>query len=184
MRSTRPHPLCILMLLWIVPLVGCHRNPPIVEVEPDPTVSYKENMINANKYIEQSEKTQITSYVSRRHWDMKRLDNGAWLEVTTTGKGAPIDWDDTVTVSYRLSALDGQVFYPQAHEVFVVGRHQTTVGLDRAVLGMQQGSQARLIVPSNLGYGVAGDGDRVPGRAVLVYELSIDQHQPQHLSSN
>lgn len=154
-------------------LAACGDNVPVIQVN-DEASQYKENMINANKVISQSEDTQLDEYIARHGWSMVQLDNGARLQVLQQGKGAKISFEDSVTVHYRLEALNGTVFYENNSETFVVGRHQTTVGLDRAVLELSRGAHARVALPSSLAYGVVGDGDRVPARAVLIYDLIIE----------
>lgn len=152
--------------------ISCDRTP-VITIDPNAKDPYKENMINANKIISQSEDTKISSYIERRGWDMKQLPNGEYLQEVEKGKGGAIDFEDTISVSYSVSFLTGTTVYPHEEETFVVGQHKPTVGLDRAVLELHHGSKARLILPSSLGYGVVGDGDKIPGRAVLVYELEV-----------
>ena len=48
------------------------------------------------------------------------------------------------------------------------------VGLDEAVMALHYGSKAHVILPSALGYGIGGDGDRIPQSTVLVVELRIE----------
>lgn len=160
-------------LMVIAALTGCHRAPVVVESSAKEENSLKENMINANKMIAQSEETQIESYIARHDWNMNKLPNGTRVEVYKTGSGKEVEWEDTIRVVYSLEALNGKTFYSAQDESLVVGHNKSTVGLESAVLGMRRGSNARLIVPSDLGYGVVGDGDRVSSRAVLVYDLTI-----------
>lgn len=148
---------------------------PVIEVETQNTDPYKENMINANKYIEQSENTQIESYLSRRGWKMKQLHNGSYIDEYQVGAGSAIEYEDTITISYSVSSLNGSVFYSNVEETVVIGKHQPNVGLDCALQGLHRGSSARVILPSSLAYGVLGDNDRIPSRAVLVYDLKINK---------
>lgn len=157
---------CVLLLL------GCNRTP-VIQVERQQEDPYKENMINANKYIASSEKTQIEGYVSRHQWNMVQLSNGVWLQEYQVGKGSKIDFEDTVTIKYHIEALNGSTFYDNEEATIVVGRQQATVGLDRALMELRHGSKARIILPSDLGYGVVGDGDRIPSRAVLIYDIQV-----------
>lgn len=94
--------------------------------------------------------------------------------VQKTGTGAPIKNDDHVVVRYTLSTLNDKTLYADRTDTLVVGRHNATVALDEALLRLRHGSEARLISPSEAGYGVAGDGDRIPSRTVLVYQLKVE----------
>lgn len=171
MKLSRPLFYTAIVLTAVV-LTSCD-NTPVINVPQEGSNNYKENMINANKVIAQSEHTQITNYIERHGWQMTQLSNGEWIEEYQKGKGSPISYEDSCHVRYRLEALNGKVIYDGQEETFVVGRNQTTVGLDRAVMEFRRGSKARIIAPSDLGYGVAGDGDRVPSRTVLIYDLEV-----------
>lgn len=157
----------------LLTLVGC-RHTPVVEVESKDGSDLKENLINANKYIASSEQTQIDGYVSRRGWNCETLPCGARLCVQKRGSGSPIGNDNQVRVNYTLTTLNGKVLYTDRTDSLIVGRHNATVALDEALLRMRRGSEAWIISPSEAGYGVAGDGDRVPSRTVLIYNLKVE----------
>ncbi len=167
-------PYLIVVIFFGGAFSSCNETP-VIEVETQKNDPYKENMINANKYIEQSENTQIESYLSRRGWNMKQLHNGSYIEEYQMGNGAAIDYEDTIAITYTVSALNGSVFYNNVEETVVIGKHQPNVGLDCALQSLHRGSSARVILPSSLAYGVLGDNDRIPSRAVLVYDLKINK---------
>lgn len=163
----------IFLLLSLATLLcaGCGDNVPIIEVEEQGN-SYKENMINANRVVIQSESTQIDSYLQRHQWTMQELPCGARCLITHPGSGAQVKNDDTVAVTYRLEALDETPFYTKQIDTLVVGRRQVTQALDDLLPLMRQGNtDAVLIAPSNCAYGVVGDGDRVPSRSVIIYKI-------------
>ncbi|MBR5785029.1 MAG: FKBP-type peptidyl-prolyl cis-trans isomerase, partial [Bacteroidales bacterium] len=56
----------------------------------------------------------------------------------------------------------------------VVGKNEPNIGVDKALQMLNYGSRARLILPSHLGYGVMGDGDRIGHNLVLVYDLKVE----------
>lgn len=157
--------------LVLLALAGCNRTP-VVEVEQKPDIS--ENLINANKTIAKSEETSIDGYVTRRGWEMNRLSCGARVMETDKGNGKAIGYEDSVTFHYTLSTLNGKTIYQDETESIVVGRNQVPTGLDAALLTLHYGSHANVIIPSEAGYGVVGDGDRIPARTVLIYDLTIE----------
>lgn len=152
-------------------MAGCGDRTPVIEIAPDNSTRFKENMINANRVVILSETTQIEGYLTRRGMDAKTLPCGASYHEYKHGNGSVINPDDTVVVNYRLEALDGTPFYTNQTDTLTVGRRQVTVALDDLLLALPCGSQAWLIAPSNTAYGVAGDGDRVPSRTVIVYNI-------------
>lgn len=132
-----------------------------------------QKLATANQYISQSEETQIDGFVQRRNWTMQRLNCGARLQEYYRGNGPAISYEDSVSVRYAVSTISDKVIYTNQTEGFRAGRLQTIVGLDEAVLHLRHGSKAHLVVPSNAAYGVRGDGDLIPTRTVLVYDLEV-----------
>lgn len=152
---------------------SCDRTP-VTDTEKPVAPSYKENIINANKVIASSEETQIDSYLRRHGWQMAKLGDGVRYVEYQQGKGTRLDFEDHVTVTYRLEALDGTVIYDGQSDSVTLGKHLPNEGLDHALRQLHRGCKARVIVPSSMGYGVRGDGDRVPGRTVLIYDLKVE----------
>lgn len=154
-------------------MMGCHGDPPVVGVERAKQPDLKENMINANRTIAQSEETVIDEYVSRRGWPMKKLSSGARYWEYEIGDGKQVDYEDSVRVMYNIEAINGKKIYTGVEEIFVAGRRQEMIGLDDVVLHLHEGSKARVILPSSLAYGIGGDGDRIKQSMILVLELKI-----------
>ena len=161
----------VIYLLLLLMVTACGDRTPVIDLEADNSTRYKENMINANRVVIQSEATQIEGYLQRRGMEAKTLPCGALYHEYTHGDGSIINPDDTVVVTYRLEALDGTPFYTRQTDTLTVGRRQVTVALDDLLQQLPCGSQAWLIAPSNTAYGVAGDGDRVPSRTVIIYNV-------------
>lgn len=164
-------PILPMMLLAMLLCAACGDNVPVIEVEEQGN-ALKENMINANRVVIRSENTQIDSYLERHGWAMQGLPCGARCLINNAGQGDPVHNDDTVAVTYRLEALDGTPFYTKQTDTLVVGRREVTQALDDLLPLMRCGvADAILIAPSNCAYGVVGDGDRVPSRAVIIYKI-------------
>ncbi len=152
--------------------ISCN-NVPVVETGTTEGKDLTENLINANRYISQGEETSIDSYASRRGWQMTVLPCGARVMMTEEGKGEPVAYDETVVINYRVENLGGGVIYGNTEDTVVAGRLEPTRGLDAALLTMRHGDRAWVIVPSELAYGVVGDGDRIGTRTVLVYDVRV-----------
>lgn len=162
--------------LYIFPVLAllataCGDRTPVIELESDNSTLVKENMINANRVVIQSEATQIESYLKRRGWDMKALPSGALYKEYTHGSGNAILAEEKVEVTYRLETLDGTAIYTNQIDTLQVGKRQVTPALDDLLQQLCYGSQAWMIAPSNAAYGVVGDGDRVGSRMVIVYNV-------------
>ena len=150
---------------------GCGDRTPTIEIEGDRVAAVKENMINANRVVIQSEATQIDAYIQRRGWKTTPLRCGARYLLLKKGEGASIQAEDTVVVTYRLEALDGTPIYRHQTDTLVVGHREVTPALDELLEELSYGSTCWMIAPSNSAYGVVGDGDRVASRTVIVYNI-------------
>ena len=138
------------------------------------TPDLKEHFINANRTIAQSEETSINEYVARRKWDMQKLPDGVRLWEYEKGCGPKVNVEDSVHIVYSVEAINGKLIYSDITDDYVAGRRQQMIGLDQAVLQLSVGSRAKVILPSNLAYGIGGDGDRIPQSAILIIDVKVN----------
>lgn len=102
------------------------------------------------------------------------------LVVPETGAVAAIG--DEVTIEYELRLLDGTVADSSRERAepvtFELGARQVPAGLEEGILGMRALGRRRLRVPAELGYGSAGRPPRIPGDAVLVFDVELLEVRP------
>jgi FKBP-type peptidyl-prolyl cis-trans isomerase len=72
-----------------------------------------------------------------------------------------------------VEAINGTPIYNNVEETVVSGQLQPNRGMDAALRTLCQGSRARVVLPSEQAFGVAGDGDRVKSRMVLIYDVEV-----------
>lgn len=93
------------------------------------------------------------------------------------GTGKEAKNGDQVTVNYRGSLPSGTIFdqsYGKAEPFkFVLGQGQVIKGWDLGVAGMKEGGKRKLVIPSELGYGAAGAGDKIPPNSTLIFEIEL-----------
>jgi FKBP-type peptidyl-prolyl cis-trans isomerase len=93
------------------------------------------------------------------------------------GTGTPIVAGDKVNIHGRPLSGDS----PQETDI-TIGQHQVVEGWEQALVGMQEGEEAILVIPPNLAYGPAGSPDQVPGGAMIQVAttiLSIEKSRPK-----
>jgi len=56
--------------------------------------------------------------------------------------------------------------------------------LHEAVQLLRPGAKARLVIPSYLAYGVAGDGDRIQGLQPIIMEITLSETADNYLKNN
>lgn len=148
------------------------RDVPVIETETKPNI--KENMINANRYMSQAEETQIDELVRRNGWNATKLNNGVRVWEYQKGTGEKLSYEMRIKIRYSMSAISLATIYDKVEKEITVGKNEVVPGLDTGLMELHRGSKAKIIVPAYAGYGVAGDGDKVPQNATLIFDIEIN----------
>lgn len=103
--------------------------------------------------------------------------SGLQYEILTKGTGPIPKKEDTVTVHYKGTLLDGKEFdnsykHPNA-EPLTIPVAGVIPGWTEALTLMPVGSKWKLYIPSSIGYGDFGAGQDIPGGATLVFEVEL-----------
>ena len=93
------------------------------------------------------------------------------------GKGARPEAGQRAVVEYTLWLEDGGVIdssYKRAEPFgYAVARGQVIAGWEEGVRGMRVGGERQLRVPWQLGYGSKGSPPTIPGKADLIFEVTL-----------
>jgi FKBP-type peptidyl-prolyl cis-trans isomerase len=152
---------------------GGGRNETVTDRE---QVVTKEDMVRANQFLVGRDMDLINAYTARRNWDLEFTGTGLGYQVYEHGTGPEVKRGNTISLGYTLSLLDGTVCYSSGEDglkVFRVGQGGVEAGLEEGVLMLREGDRARFVLPPFLGHGLIGDQDRIPPRAVLIYEVEV-----------
>lgn len=168
--------LCVIVCLC----TGCreksfHYDSVVTTNSPPPVDKYAP-YVEGNKKIMQWEKEEMELFIKRYHWNMTRTGTGLYIEILNPGKGALIRPEEEVRMKYCTFLLSGELIYNSSQDgikVFTVDKSQEIDGLHEAVKMLRPGAKARLVIPSYLAHGVAGDGDKVVGRMPLAMIIEI-----------
>ncbi len=126
------------------------------------------------------ERNAILNYAIDHLLDVQASPSGLYWQLLEAGQGDTIRWGDKLRAHYRGYFLDGREFdssYQRNKPIeFYVGN--MIDGWNEALLQMQPGAAALLLVPSHLGYGEKGLTDSrgnvlVPPNTVLVFEIKV-----------
>ncbi|KAF7486143.1 hypothetical protein GHT09_002210 [Marmota monax] len=90
---------------------------------------------------------------------------------------------DFMRYHYNGSLTDGTLFdssYSRNHTYNTyIGQGYIIPGMDQGLQGVCIGERRRITVPPHLAYGENGTGDKIPGSAVLIFDVHvIDFHNP------
>lgn len=100
-------------------------------------------------------------------------DSGLQYLVGEAGAGDKPRLNDTISVKYRGTTLDGKVFDEQKEAVDFPLNHQMIKGWVEGIQLMSKGARYTLFIPSELAYGEDGAGDRIGPNAVLIFEVEL-----------
>ncbi|RSK40479.1 peptidylprolyl isomerase [Mangrovimonas spongiae] len=107
----------------------------------------------------------------------KKTDSGLRYQIIQEGDGKQPEKGSTVKVHYKGQLADGTVFdssYKRNQPLeFAVGVGQVIPGWDEGIGLLNVGSKARLVVPSDLGYGSRGAGGVIPPNATLIFDVEL-----------
>lgn len=144
----------------------------VVEEKPDP-------YIQGNKRILALEQEEIALVIKRHHWNMMMTGTGLNYEIIQQGKGERFVEGDSVALKYTIQLLSGEEVYNSETDgvkTFRVEKSEEIPALHEAAKLLSPGAKARLVIPSHLAYGAAGDGNRIKGREALIMNVEILSH--------
>ncbi len=106
-----------------------------------------------------------------------KTDSGLRYQIIQEGKGVKAEKGKTVSVHYKGQLADGTVFdssYKRNQPLeFPVGVGQVIAGWDEGICLLNVGDKARLVIPSDLGYGSRGAGGVIPPDATLIFDVEL-----------
>jgi peptidyl-prolyl cis-trans isomerase A (cyclophilin A) len=148
------------------------------------TAAEKFNAIEAFRTFEGSREKRIAEEreAARAELDklaagFKETETGLRYQILQKGDGKKAEKGNMVSVHYKGQLADGTVFdssYKRNAPLdFQVGVGQVIPGWDEGICLLNVGDKARLVIPSDLGYGAAGAGGVIPPNATLVFDVEL-----------
>ncbi len=132
----------------------------------------------------------IEKYLADNNLQAQPDENGLYFITTKKGTGKVVERGQEVSVNYVGKRLDGKIFdtnledVAMANDMFMPGRPyepmtfhagvgQMIPGFDMAVLKMNKGSKATVIIPFELAYGPRAMSEELPAFSTLVFEIEL-----------
>jgi FKBP-type peptidyl-prolyl cis-trans isomerase FkpA len=136
----------------------------------------------------------IEAYAAEKGLTVQKTANGLYYAIETEGTGEATTPGTTMYVNYAGYLLDGTLFdtsYPEiakANNMFNEGREygplpvnvgmgQVIPGWDEGLMLLKNGSKAKFLIPSPLGYGEAGAGGMIGPNSILVFDVEVTDVQ-------
>jgi FKBP-type peptidyl-prolyl cis-trans isomerase FkpA len=161
------------IIAFVLINLSCNTSQPAKPVE---EISANDKMIDINKYLVQKDNERIENYIERKNLTMKQTSSGLWYAIINEGAGDPYIDGSIVSFYFDSSLLDGTPCYSSAAsgpKVIEIGKSEIESGLNEGLKLLKPGSEAIFILPPYLAYGLLGDGNLIPARAVIVYKVKV-----------
>ncbi|WP_458627261.1 peptidylprolyl isomerase [Winogradskyella sp. PC D3.3] len=155
-----------------------------IEIVRQGDAAEKFNAIEAFRTFEGSREKRIAAEREAVRAELDKLAvgfdetaSGLRYKIIQKGDGKKAEKGNTVSVHYKGQLADGTVFdssYKRNAPLdFQVGVGQVIAGWDEGICLLNVGDKARLVIPSDLGYGAAGAGGVIPPNATLVFDVEL-----------
>lgn len=143
------------------------------------TIDYaaiKEQMLKVNSKLVEIEDESINKFIERKGWEMKETGTGLRWMLIENGEGERAQTGQLVSLEYEVYLFSGQLIYSSKTmgiKSFKIGYGGVERGLEEGILFLKLGDKARFILPSHLAYGLQGDGQSIPRKVSLLYEVEL-----------
>ena len=164
----------LLIIIALSLLCACNGDAPEAS-RPDKN-AYKEPLMEANRHIVKAENQHIEDFLRRYKWDMKESGSGLRYLIYEEGDGLPAKKGMLATISFTIKVITGDMVYSSQEEgslTFIVGKGEVISGLEEGILLLNVGDKAKFIIPSHLAYGLVGDGNLIPAKTTLIYDIEL-----------
>ncbi|MFH0843076.1 MAG: FKBP-type peptidyl-prolyl cis-trans isomerase [Bacteroidota bacterium] len=160
-------------ILLISGLISCNTAHDRQDVRKAPG---KKEMAELNKYMVEKDRERIQNYIERKKLHMSESGSGLWYQIISEGNGDYFSDNDRIVMEYECYLIDGTRCYDSKEsgpKEIILGRSGLESGLGQGLRMLKPGGEAIFILPPFLAYGFVGDGKKIPPRAVVVYNISV-----------
>lgn len=166
----------LILFMLVISLGACQSDNHSDSFQESNPRAIKEALIDANKIAAEKESLQIDGYVKRRGLDVIKTGTGLRYQIYKKGTGEKAENGKIAVVKYEVSLINGTVCYSTKEngpEEFRIGKDNVESGLHEGITYMQVGDKAKIIIPSHLAHGLAGDFEKIPIRSTIIYDIEL-----------
>lgn len=122
-------------------------------------------------------RASFEQFVKANYPKAKHTASGLYYVMEKEGSGAQAAAGKTVSVHYTGTLTNGSKFDSSLDRgepiSFQLGRGMVIKGWDEGIALLKVGSKAKLIIPSDLGYGERGAPGAIPPNATLIFDVEL-----------
>jgi FKBP-type peptidyl-prolyl cis-trans isomerase FkpA len=164
---------CFILSITLLGLISCDDAPK--NAAPS-AKELKEPLMEINKAFVKSDDEKIRRFMERHNLKMTESGTGLKYAVSGDGVGQSARPGQFAKVNFRSRLLDGTVCYSSEEsgpEEFLISQDNVESGLHEGITYMKQGQKAIFIMPPHLAHGLLGDKNKIPPRAIVVYDVEL-----------
>jgi FKBP-type peptidyl-prolyl cis-trans isomerase FkpA len=163
--------IVIWSLMIMIFLSGCLNKPDNRSTE---ALDKESELIEYNKSLLSKDRTLITEFAEETGLAVRETSTGLWYLETKGGEGPEIKLGDNVKFDFECTLLSGVRCYSGTTSL-MVGYADAASGVTEGLQMMRPGSEFLFIIPPYLAFGLTGDGNKIPGRSILIYKIRIKE---------
>lgn len=137
----------------------------------------QEQSSNFSKELAFEEDMNIRMFLEqRKSWKVEETGSGLRYYIYKNGDGPMAESGMTAKVRFKITLLTGETCYQtegEEAESFKIDKSEIESGVQEGIKKMRVGDKAKLIIPSHLGHGLAGDFDKIPPLTTIVVDLEL-----------
>jgi len=175
MNNLHPALLCMLFLCCC-----CARKHENTYTEKD-IRSTEEAMVTVNRMMIKKDHEKIKLYARQNNLAMQETLTGLWYVIREKGNGERARNGQLAAIRFNVKLLDGTPCYNSDSlgiKQFRIGQGGVESGLEEGILLLHVGDKATFIMPPHLAHGLPGDGNKIPARAIIVYDIELVKLEP------
>ncbi len=126
--------------------------------------------------LAKDEDAVIQKYIKDKKLKAEKHESGLYVVYENKGEGDEIKPQAMVSVHYTGGLLDGSVFDSSKGKdpfAFPVMTANVIEGWDVGISLFKKGGKGKLLIPSYMGYGERGAGDRIPANSILIFDVEV-----------
>lgn len=166
--------------LFLLLLAGCSNAPQdgYVKIHSS-SPSNEDKMLRANRYLNTKDMLVVDGYIERHGVKMALSDFGFYYRCVEHGGAKPIKSGSVVLYEYKVHLIDGTPLDSTGAELaqIVIDKSDGIAGLHEGLKLFHEGDSAQFIFTPHSAFGLVGDGEKIPSRATLVYNVRVKSVQ-------
>lgn len=164
--------LAFVLLSSVVSCVKQTAHPPVGGILSQEDLNISKNR---SKSLNEMEIKQIQDWIQKQNQSFYPMGLNYWTDVAHLSQRTKKQDGEIISYQYDIYDFDGTKMYekPVEKQSVVLGKFEELRAVEDAVRYLEQGEEATLLVPSVLGFGTYGDGDKIPNDMLLIIKLKI-----------